>query len=71
MVSVIVDSKVSLTAFDEYSNSDDENAKENALTSNKQSLKNHIDTLNRKDYQGIKDLKTLDTIIMFCLMKKP
>lgn len=68
--SVIVDSKVSLTAFDEYSNSDDESAKENALTRHKQSLKNHIDTLNRKDYQGIKDLKTLDTIIMFCPNEK-
>ena len=68
--SVIVDSKVSLTAFDEYSNSDDEATRENALTRHKQSLKTHIDTLNRKDYQGIKDLKTLDTIIMFVQMKK-
>ena len=68
--SVIVDSKVSLTAFDEYSNSDDESTRENALTRHKQSLKTHIDTLNRKDYQGIKDLKTLDTIIMFCPNEK-
>ena len=68
--SVIVDSKVSLTAFDEYSNSDDEATRENALTRHKQSLKTHIDTLNRKDYQGIKDLKTLDTIIMFCPNEK-
>ncbi len=68
--SVIVDSKVSLTAFDEYSNSDDEKIRENALARHRQSLKNHIDTLNRKDYQGIKDLKTLDTIIMFCPNEK-
>ena len=40
--SVIVDSKVSLTAFDEYSNSDDEATRENALTRHKQSLKTHM-----------------------------
>ena len=30
----------------------------------------YIDSLNKKDYQGIKDLKTLDTIIMFCPNEK-
>ena len=62
---MIVDSKVSLTAFDEYANSSDERIKEDALKRHKQSLKNHIDSLNKKNYQGIKDLKTLDTVIMF------
>ena len=62
---MIVDSKVSLTAFDEYSNSSDVRTKEDALKRHKQSLKNHIDSLNKKNYQGIKDLKTLDTVIMF------
>ena len=61
---MIVDSKVSLTAFDEYANSSDERTKEDALKRHKQSLKNHIDSLNKKNYQGIKDLKTLDTVIM-------
>ena len=62
---MIVDSKVSLTAFDEYANSSEERIKEDALKRHKQSLKNHIDSLNKKNYQGIKDLKTLDTVIMF------
>ena len=62
---MIVDSKVSLTAFDEYANSSDEKIKEDALKRHKQSLKNHIDSLNKKNYQGIKDLKTLDTVLMF------
>ena len=44
--------------------------KEDALKRHKQSLKNHIDSLNKKNYQGIKDLKTLDTIIMFCPNEK-
>ena len=67
---MIVDSKVSLTAWDEYANSTDERIKEDALKRHKQSLKNHIDSLNKKNYQGIKDLKTLDTIIMFCPNEK-
>jgi len=68
--SVIVDAKVSLTAWDEYANSSDETIKEQALKRHKQSLKNHIDNLNGKNYQGIKDLNTLDTIIMFCPNEK-
>lgn len=68
--SVIVDSKVSLTAWDEYANSSDQNVKEDSLKRHKQSLKNHIDNLNGKNYQGIKDLNTLDTIIMFCPNEK-
>ena len=67
---MIVDSKVSLTAWNEYANSSDERIKEDALKRHKQSLKNHIDSLNKKNYQGIKDLKTLDTIIMFCPNEK-
>jgi len=62
----IIDSKVSLTAWDEYVNAEDEFTKENALDRHKQSLKNHIDTLAKKDYQGIQDLNTIDTVIMFC-----
>jgi len=68
--SVIVDAKVSLTAWDEYANSSDETIKEQALKRHKQSLKNHIDNLNGKNYQGIKDINTLDTIIMFCPNEK-
>ena len=68
--SVIVDAKVSLTAWDEYANSSDEAIKEQALKRHKQSLKNHIDNLNGKNYQGIKDINTLDTIIMFCPNEK-
>ena len=58
--SVIVDSKVSLTAWDEYANSSDQTVKEDYLKRHKQYLKNHIDNLNGKNYQGIKDLNTLD-----------
>ena len=63
---VIVDSKVSLTAWDEYVNATDERIKEEALERHKLSLKTHIDTLAKKNYQGIKGIKTIDTVVMFC-----
>ncbi len=63
---VVVDSKVSLKAWDEYVNSTDEREKEAALERHKLSLKTHIDTLAKKNYQGIKGIKTVDTVIMFC-----
>ena len=63
---VIVDSKVSLKAWDEYVNATDDRVKEEALERHKLSLKNHIDTLSKKNYQGIKGIKTIDTVIMFC-----
>lgn len=62
----IIDSKVSLTAWEEYINANDEVTKKDALERHKASLKNHIDTLAKKNYQSIEDLNTIDTIIMFC-----
>ena len=47
-------------------NATDNRIKEEALERHKQSLKNHIDTLAKKNYQGIKSIKTIDTVIMFC-----
>ena len=63
---VVVDSKVSLKAWDEYVNATEEREKEEALERHKLSLKTHIDTLAKKNYQGIKGIKTVDTVIMFC-----
>ena len=63
---VIVDSKVSLKAWDEYVNAIDEREKEDALKRHKLSLQTHIDTLAKKNYQGIKGIKTIDTVVMFC-----
>ena len=62
----IVDSKVSLKAWEEYITAEDENSKKEAFDRHKISLKKHIDTLAQKNYQGIKGLNTIDTVIMFC-----
>jgi len=63
---IIIDSKVSLQAWDEYVNSTDEQAKKEALVRHKKSIKAHIDSLYKKKYQTIKGINTLDTVIMFC-----
>ncbi len=63
---VIIDSKVSLTAWDRYVNSTDEAEKKVALSDHRISIKNHIDSLAEKNYQKIKDINSLDTVIMFC-----
>ena len=63
---VVIDSKVSLTAWDRYVNSTDEVEKKEALSDHRISIKNHIDSLAKKNYQSIKDINSLDTVIMFC-----
>tara|TARA_B100001996_G_C18638629_1_gene584717 strand:+ start:247 stop:1296 length:1050 start_codon:yes stop_codon:yes gene_type:complete len=63
---VVIDSKVSLTAWDEYVNSEDPKIREEALNRHKISIKNHIDSLAKKDYQKLLGIKSLDSVIMFC-----
>ena len=62
----IVDSKVSLKAWNDYVNAKDEHSRKSALDEHRKSIKRHIDSLADKKYQDIKDLNTLDTVIMFC-----
>lgn len=62
---VVIDSKVSLTAWDEYVNSDDPVIKEEALKRHRISIKNHIDSLSKKDYQKLYNINSLDSVIMF------
>ena len=62
---VIIDSKVSLTAWYEYENATDQMVKEQALQKHVASLEKHIKGLAKKHYQRIKDLKSLDAVIMF------
>jgi len=63
---VVIDSKVSLTAWNEYENTDDRNIKEEALKRHKKSIKDHIDSLSKKNYQKELGIKSLDGVIMFC-----
>lgn len=64
---LIIDSKVSLTAFVDYCNADDENEKAMALKRHLQSLRNHCKELQRKNYSSyIKAPRvSLNYVIMF------
>ena len=62
---VVIDSKVSLSAYERYFNSDDEAEKERLLQEHVQSLKQHIKQLGKKNYQQLEGLRTLDYVLMF------
>ncbi|SQD79335.1 DNA recombination protein RmuC [Moritella yayanosii] len=62
---VIVDSKVSLTAYERYFNAEDEVTRKQALQEHVTSVRSHIRELGRKDYHLLQGLKTLDYVLMF------
>ncbi len=61
---VIVDSKVSLTAYVNYCNAEDDAGRDLALKAHLQSVHRHIEELSRKDYSGWTG-GTLDFVMMF------
>lgn len=62
---VIIDSKVSLRAYEQFFNCEDDVLRARFLTEHVNSLKAHIKGLGGKRYQDIKSLRTLDYVLMF------
>ncbi len=62
---VIIDSKVSLTAFVDYVNADDEDVKKSCAVRHVRSVRSHIDELARKNYQNYVGEAKLDFVMMF------
>ena len=62
---VIIDSKVSLSAYERYFNSDDDNERTQFLHAHITSIKNHVKGLGAKDYQSVKGVRTLDYVLLF------
>jgi DNA recombination protein RmuC len=67
---VIVDSKVSLTAYERYCSLEDESRREQALKEHIQSVRRHAAGLQEKDYSDIGGNRTLDFVIM-CIPLEP
>lgn len=62
---VVIDAKMSLTAYEHYFNSEDEQQRATALRGHVNSVRNHIKELGRKDYHQLNGLRSLDYVLMF------
>lgn len=63
--SIVIDSKVSLVAFERYFNEEDESQKPINLKNHVNSVRAHIKSLSEKQYQNIYDIRTLDFVLLF------
>lgn len=62
---MVVDSKVSLTAYERYVNEDDDQQRQQCLKDHVSSLKRHIEQLGNKNYQQLYDMQSPDFVLMF------
>lgn len=62
---LIIDSKVSLLAFERFCNCDDPDRKEVELKEHVASVRRHVRELAEKNYQRLYDLQSLDFVLMF------
>jgi len=62
---LVIDAKVSLVAYEEYTKADTDRAREIALARHIDSVRTHIKELADKNYQNLYGLKSLDCVIMF------
>lgn len=62
---MIVDSKVSLTAYERYSNEEDEELKEQFLKEHILSLNRHVEQLSEKKYEDLYEIESPDFVLLF------
>jgi DNA recombination protein RmuC len=62
---IIIDSKVSLVAYERYFNSQDINQQKQAIDAHCLSIRQHIKGLGKKDYQDLIGTNTLDYVLLF------
>jgi len=62
---IIIDSKVSLISWERYVNSDDEDERAVHLTALLQALREHINSLSKKNYAELSGIHSLDFVLMF------
>jgi DNA recombination protein RmuC len=62
---VIIDSKVSLKAYEQFHSATEEEEKERYLKSHLDSVYMHIKTLSQKNYEKLEGIRTLDFVLLF------
>ena len=62
---LIIDSKVSLTAYHDYISSEDQELRDKALKRHIESMKGHVKELNEKNYPSMKNKNIPDFVLMF------
>ncbi|NND63254.1 MAG: DNA recombination protein RmuC [Flavobacteriaceae bacterium] len=62
---MIIDSKVSLVAYERYVNKEEQTDKDTALKEHISSLKKHIEQLSEKNYQDIYKIESPDFVLLF------
>lgn len=62
---IIIDSKVSLVAYENFVNTDEETVRNRFLKAHLESIKNHIKTLSEKNYFSSLEFNTPDFVLMF------
>ena len=62
---MIIDSKVSLTAYEKYINEEDDEQKSSFLKEHVNSLKRHVEQLGSKNYQHLYQMESPDFVLLF------
>ncbi|MDD5323329.1 MAG: DNA recombination protein RmuC, partial [Methylococcales bacterium] len=62
---VIIDSKVSLSAYERHCSTEDDHERIAALKQHNEAVRTHIKGLSTKDYSGLKGLRSLDFVLLF------
>jgi DNA recombination protein RmuC len=62
---MIIDSKVSLVAYENFVNSEDDSAREGYLKEHLLSLRKHVKGLSEKSYQNLTGISAMDFVLLF------
>jgi len=62
---IVIDSKVSLVAYERYINAEDEESKMAARKEHVLSIRSHIKGLSEKKYEELENLRSLDFVLLF------
>ncbi len=62
---IVIDSKVSLTAYERFMSSEDEIDRKQALKEHIASISNHVKQLSQKSYEKLEGVNSLDFVLLF------